>query len=101
MVLLKVAIREQIYGIVWRNPSGLCCYGVWSGYIWRLVVVGAAGYGLLFGLPPTWPRETPNWDIPPPPGRRGVACWMASEIVLLLLCNIRITPTSKQRQMIS
>ena len=23
-------------------------------------------------------REMPNWDIPPPPGRRGVACWMAS-----------------------
>ena len=24
---------------------------------WRLVDVGAAGYALLFGLPPTWPRE--------------------------------------------
>ena len=33
MILLKVAISEKNYGIVWRNPSDLCYYGVWSGYI--------------------------------------------------------------------
>ena len=33
MVLLKVAISEKNYGIVWRNPPGLCYYRVWSGYI--------------------------------------------------------------------
>ena len=44
MVLLKVAISLQNYGFVVRG------FGV--VIFCRLVVGGAAGYGLLFGLPP-------------------------------------------------
>ena len=101
MVLLKVAISEQNYGIVWRNPSGLCCYGVWNGCILETSGWWCCWLWTIILPPPTWPRETPNWDIPPPPGRRGVACWMVSGMVLLLPCNNRIHPTSQQRQMLS
>ena len=53
--------------------------------VWRLVVVGAAGYWTIILPPPHLAeREKPNWDIPPPPGIRGVAYWMASGVVLLL-----------------
>ena len=84
-----------------ETRQGFVVTGFGVVVFWRLVVDGAAGYGLLFCLPPTWPRETPNWDIPPQPGRRGVACWMVSGMVMLLLCNNRVPPTSRQRQMLS
>ena len=72
-----------------ETRQGFVVTGFGVVIFWRLVVDGAAGYGLLFGLPPTW-------SIPPPPGRRGVAFWMVSGMVLLFLCNIRIPPPASR-----
>ena len=91
-----------------ETRQGFVVKGFGVVIFWRLMVVRAAGYWtIILPPPPTWPREKgcsippqgmlhPNWGIPLPPGRRGVACWIASGVVLLLLHIIRVPP-SQQR----